>query len=121
MKKLIAVLMVLVTFSLLSFNSFASGKLTFKENYNFDTKKFEPLIGLGIYQKIVGGLAYNGWSGTGDPVRSLGDSRWYLTKHAVEFSLWRVTLGIGGQIEYYTGTKEWGKGCFGSISLKLWD
>lgn len=90
----------LVLMSVLFVNvAMAGGKLEVSGNYFKDKKDFRPKVGLAIYQPLVLGVAYNGWTGVGE-ARSANEKLWFTTKHAIEFSIQKVTLGAGFQLDY---------------------
>ena len=75
---------------------FGSGKLQLKESYFLKAQKAAPQIGVSIYEKLVGPVNYNGWTGIGWQPRVSDDTVFYaVSKHDLEVWLGNVGLSVG--------------------------
>jgi hypothetical protein len=112
-------IMVLCLFSL---NAFASGKLSYKQVYDFKHERYLPMVGLSIYQPIKFGIAYNSWTGMGKDIgHNDVEQTWVVTKQGLDYNLSRLTLSLGGQFERGSVDKKIEKTAYAAVSLKLWD
>lgn len=114
MKQLLAAA-VLVMFSTAAF---AGGKLTLRPSYHTQKDETNFMLGLSVYQPIVPGLAYASWTG-GEMCQDKGDN-WVKTEQGVETYYKRLTVGVGGAMNYALETKTTDPMIFGKISLTLW-
>lgn len=98
----------------------ASGKLQVMPVYNPQTKQAVPVVGLSVYEPLSKVVAYNSWTGYGESNHSFDGGDWVVTKHDLEFYVWRFTLGAGVGAEYFLPTKAFNPMVRGKIHVKLW-
>lgn len=116
MKKLLIVLLVLIS---CVGTAFAGGKLTIKPVYDMTASKWTMVTGLGIYQKLIGPIAYNSWSGMGE-TKTYKDL-WYTSKHAIDINLFKnVQISTGLQFDYVTLDKQFNTSVFAGATITLW-
>jgi hypothetical protein len=116
MKKFLFILSFFVCVSV-----FASGKLIIKPIYNVDTDTPLYTIGLNIYEKLFKDLAYNSWTGLGEPAYHT-DEQWFVTKHQFDMFAGGLTISPGFSFNYYS--RESGNldyNVFLSVSYILWN
>ena len=75
----------------------SSGKLMIEDGYYIGAGKVPPpTIGLGIYQSLGKGYAYNMWTGLGHQPRIQDETvRWLSSKHELLKHYGPITIGIG--------------------------
>ncbi len=100
----------------------ASGKITLQNNFFENGQKYRPMIGLGIYEPMFGGLvALNSWSGYGNqPFDFNPDANWMTTKNQLDFHIKRFTISPGFQWSYVLPYEEERSWVFLKVDYKLW-
>lgn len=107
--------------------AFAKGYLSVETRYFQDTENVRPVVGFGVYEKLFrdGSVAYNSWSGYGQPDSMLDvpEVNWYVTRHAVDFVVGDFTLSPGFQINFIDmpDKNQTQKAVFVKVSYKLWN
>jgi hypothetical protein len=108
--------------------AFASGKLTLEPGYDAIQDKSHITMGLGIYEIIGDGIAYNSWTGFGDSFDVDTNYRdWYSTKHQVDFTDKNgLTFSPGIRVSYLdhdydvVTPKELVSEVFAKVGVTLW-
>jgi len=86
----------LIAFTMFSTLALASGKFALGPVHSLKAHKTTPALGFSIYEPIIGGIAYNGWSGLGWQARVSDDSvMWVVSKHDFEKWFGNIGLSIG--------------------------
>jgi hypothetical protein len=69
--------------------------------YFLKSEKTLPQFGLSVYEPVVLGLAYNGWSGVGWQPRA-GESSvmWFTSRHDIEKWYGDLGLSVGFTVRY---------------------
>lgn len=100
----------------------AGGKITLQNNFYEGGKKYRPMIGLGIYEPIFGGVvAFNSWTGYGNQPFDLSpDVDWFTTKNQIDIHIKRLTLSPGFQYSFVLPHKEERNWVFLKLDYKLW-
>jgi hypothetical protein len=107
--------------------AFAKGYLSVETRYFQQTASVRPVVGFGIYEKLFkdGSVAYNSWSGYGQPdsMLDMPEVHWYVTRHALDFVIGDFTLSPGFQINFIDlPTKNQRQDAvFVKIAYKLWN
>jgi hypothetical protein len=82
----------------------AKGYISVENRYFQDTGNNRPVVGFGIYEKLLssGKVAYNGWSGYGQPdtLPEFQDVNWLVTRHQLDFQIKDFTISPGFQINW---------------------
>ncbi len=120
--------MLILVALLLSSQVFAKGYLSVEPRYFQDTEKVRPVVGFGIYEKLFrdGSVAYNTWSGYGQPDTMLDQPEidWYVTRHQIDFIVKDFTVSPGFQINFVDmpGAKNLTQeAVFVKVAYKLWN
>lgn len=120
---------ILLTTALLlcSCQAFAKGYLSIEPRYFQDTENVRPVVGFGVYEKLFrdGSVAYNSWSGYGQPdsMLDMPEVHWYVTRHAIDFIVGDFTLSPGFQINFIDlpAKNQTQEAVFVKVSYKLWN
>jgi hypothetical protein len=84
MSRLIAMLLIGLTASIAA----AGGKLTLQNNLYNNGTTYRPTVGFSVYQPLLKGLAFNGWTGYGVmPLEETDDTKWFVAKAQLDFEL----------------------------------
>ena len=116
-------LIAFVLFSLVSANSFASGKLQFTPEFDTTTQKTAASGGLSIYEKLGPGLYLNSFTGAGQTKYQWHDDvTWFTQKAYLELPLfnWFLTVGLGGEVSYVQPWDEVHSSLLAKVAVKLW-
>lgn len=82
MKKLLLIALFVPAFA------FAGGKLSLQGNYYPDIGKPAPVVGMGIYQNLLLGWAFNHWTGMGfQPRKGQSSVMWFTSRTDLEKNL----------------------------------
>lgn len=91
---------IICLFSSLSAQALSS-KLTFQSNLYDQGAKYRPLVGIGIYQKLIQQSALNIWTGTGsEPFDERPDADWFIAKGQVDLYFGNWTIAPGYQYRH---------------------
>lgn len=112
---------------LVGMNAGASGKLSYTQYYYDNSKEFQPMLGLSIYQKLSKKIAYNSWTGWGRP--DLPEAKpgmsWYTSKQGMDFYVGRFTINPGFQFMYLDQDgmnqgEHWDNRVYVKVDYQLW-
>jgi hypothetical protein len=67
--------------------------------YNLSNQEMYYSGGFSIYERLVGPLAYNGYTGVGETQKH---GTWIVSKHAIDFNFGRITVAPTYQMHYAT-------------------
>lgn len=109
-----------VLFVLFGQQAFASGKLGLEPRYNTETGQTTYVAGLSVYEKILGSVYYNSWTGFGDAIDDVEDYKfWSVTRQHVDFRIGAFNISPGVRFSYYPELDKWGKGLKQEVAVKL--
>lgn len=100
----------------------ASGKLSFEPRYNQDTGQATYIVGLGIYEKLMRGVAFNSWTGFGDAALEGDDSNyslWSVSKNQIDLQYKQLTVSPGVRLSYVPSVEKYGKGLQSEVLVKF--
>lgn len=114
----------LLAFTMLfSSAAFGSGTLSVEPRYNPETERTYLISGLGIYEKLFWGMAYNSWTGYGDGA-SEGASEyeeWLVSKHQIDLRIKNFTASPGIRFFYMPdGSDDIQSEYFMKLSYRVW-
>lgn len=114
-------------FAVASVPAFASGRISLQPSYDAVHDKASYQVGLSIYEKMMDGVFYNSWTGTGDSLSEESPSyrQWYVTKHQVDFKADGLIFSPGVKALYNPDVGPFNDRTvqteiFGKITLELW-
>lgn len=109
-------------------HAFAKGYISYENRYFQDTGNNRPVIGFGIYEKLLssGKVAYNGWSGYGQPDTMLPEFEninWLVTRHQLDFQIKDFTISPGFQLNWVDLPQQNLKqeAVYVRVAYKLWN
>lgn len=128
MKYVFSILLIVVTMFATSSVSHAKGSLMFQPTYDEQTKKTFPMMGLGIYEKLIGDkVAFNSWSGMGNiPDYEMANHElsqkeyWMTTRNQLDFIFPKLIISPGFQILKTTEEHSWNRRMYLRFSAQLW-
>ncbi len=106
----------------------AGGKLSLEPSYDPVQDHSHLTFGLGIYEAISDGVAYNSWTGFGDSYDvDSAYKDWWTTKHQVDFTDKNgLTFSPGVRLSYLdhdfdnSTPKKLIPEIYGKVSITLW-
>jgi hypothetical protein len=108
-------------------NVWASGTFSFEPRFNAVEDKQYFVMGLGVYEKLFTGVAYNSWTGMGDGMSEdmgFNYSEWAVSKHQIDFKLMGLTVSPG--IRFLMApmddfnSKNFQTEYYGRLSFRVW-
>lgn len=115
MKKLI---LLLITFA--STQAAASGKISLQSNM-YENGKVRPLIGLSVYERILGTVAFNGFAGYGvHELEIRDDVQWAIAKGQLDVRMQKWVVSPGIQYKWLPDTDVKQALGFVKASYDLW-
>ncbi len=110
-----------ITVLLFATTALAGGKLTLQNNFYEEGKEYRPMIGIGIYQKLIWKTAFNSWTGYGQvPYEMKEDTKWFTSKNQIDFEFERLTVSPGYQYMEHINSKEVKSQFYVRLDYKLW-
>ncbi len=107
--------------------AFASGSLSVEPSYDWQRERVHYALGLGIYEPLFKGAAYNSWTGFGNDFKSESNFHsWYVTKHSVDVNVTdALVISPGVKVNLLDDQEtDYKKRLYGEalvkISYKLW-
>lgn len=90
---------------LFSATVFASGKISLQGNWYDSGKNVKPMVGFGVYEKLVKNAYLNAWTGYGvQPLEIKDDVNWYVAKAQVDMRFNKLTVAPGVQYKNLPNT-----------------
>ena len=116
--KIIALALICITSSL----AHAGGKLSFQPTYFFSTQKLAPVAGFSVYEKLVGKLYLNSYTGIGEaPIYDKADVTWVTSKNDLDLYLTGGFMVSGGyQWSHSFPANESNNNVHMKFTVKLW-
>ena len=120
MKSLIIIL------SLISVNAFASGKVILERAHKFNQERYHSdvtAIGLSAYEKIVGNLNYEFYTGVGQQdILTSGTKQdyWFATKVDLGYKMKNFTISMGATMKLLTDDFRSNNDVHMSIGYIIW-
>lgn len=106
---------------LFPFTCFGSGKLTLAPAWFLEDDSVEAKLGLSIYERIAGPVAFNSWSGVGREVDHGKAKWWAYTKAGVEVDLpAKLTIGAAIGMDYSFEENDVRPHAIATIAYRIW-
>jgi hypothetical protein len=118
MKKLIIATLICLG----SVPAFASGKITLQNNLYNDGKTYRPMVGFGVYEKLVRSIHLNAWAGVGNqPLEVRDDVTWLVAKVQADVRFGkRITVSPGYQYKNILSMHHSEHVPYFALSYQLW-